>query len=1109
MRNFLICLFSLLLSYQTQAQTLYAEDDYYTTTSGNALTMSVLDNDFSMSGSFGAIQITAPPLSGADIILLAEGLVVYIPPAGFVGDDVFTYSISDFFGGTASAEVYISVIAGCPDLFAVISAIEPIFCYGECTAILQIAVWGGTEPYSVVWENGSTGMAIDLVCAGLHSAYVTDGTGCTTIATLFVNEAPQIEVITTANPSNITLGESSQLNAVATGGTAAYSYEWWPSTGLNNAFIPNPIATPTSTTTYLVYVTDSFGCTVSQYVVVGVGGGGGSIVAFDDYYEIPSSGPFTMNVLSNDIFPGSVFPSITGGPSNGTATASGNYIIYVPNPLFSGYDTLTYSICTFLGECSTATVVIYVNTGGGGSCDDFSVFINVPTYTLCGGECNGTAYPIVTGGTPPYTYMWSNGSTSIPLINACPGVYLLTVADSNGCTFTAAITFAEAPAIVATAVATPSTITFGGSSQLIADASGGTAPYAFQWTPSTSLSNPNISNPIASPAVTTTYLVTVVDANGCTAQYPVVVSVGGGGCDLFPMVSTTLPSCWGACNGSMAVTVMGGTPPYSYQWMGPGGFLCMGDICNNLCPGEYILVITDATGCAHTSVINIVSTSPPLVVTTTTDTPVITPGETATITSIANGGNPPYFYQWNTGEAGTTAQATSAGIYCVTVTDANGCTAQSCVTITENPFFPITVIADTVYIEAGQTTIIDPLANDVGTGALNLLSAVSEAPFTIDYDNDEITLLAPDSPDTLYISYVVADATGATGTGTIVVIVLPAGTCDSNCVWPGDADNDGVANNFDVLNIGLAYGFTGVARADQSIAWYGHSAADWSDSFSDGTNFKFADSNGGGLINAADTAAITLNYGLTHGKNEADSETGAPMFFMLDNQTGTEVGDVITLSILLGDAANLITDFYGIGYSINYDGTLLQLTQLSLPATSWAGNDANTLFFKKNLGNGQTDAALTRIDQTNVSGQGLIAQATFVIIENIDGKNEESAGFDLSFSLDNVKCISNTGLEIPVDGQSFNLSNTSTPQQGVTDMVKIYPNPVQGNLHVQAQQATKMQITNLLGQTVYQTNTMGSETHTIDTHQWQTGLYLLTVDTAQGKQVFKILVEGK
>lgn len=1108
MRYFLFCLFSLMLTFQSQAQTLYAEDDYYTTISGNALTMSVLDNDFSITGSFGEIVISAPPVSGAELMLVPGGLIVYIPPAGFVGDDVFTYTLTDFFGGTASANVYVTVIEGCPDLFAVLTATSPIVCYGSCNAVMTIAVWGGTEPYSVVWETGETGMTISNVCSGLHSAYVTDGSGCTTIATLFINEAPQISVTTSANPAIIDLGDSSQLNAVVSGGTPPYAFQWWPATGLSNPSISNPIATPTTVTTYMVYVTDANGCTANQYVVVGVDGGGGGILAVDDYYESPAPGPFTMNVLSNDVYSGSVAISISGAPSYGTATVSGEYIIYVPNPLFAGYDTLSYTICNFFGECSTATVVIYVNPGGG-SCDDFVVNINVFSYSLCSGECTGTAIPVVTGGTPPYTYMWSDGSTAPSLNNACAGLYILTVADSNGCSYTATVLFTESPSMVATAVASPSVINAGETSQLNAAVTGGTPPYSFQWTPQATLSNAGISNPVAAPSATTTYLVVVTDANGCTAQYPVVVIVGGGGGCVLTTMNAISPTCWGGCDGSMFVSVTGGTPPYSYQLSGPDGFFSISNPVTNLCAGEYLLVVMDAAGCALTSNFVLTDSATPIAVTTTTDNPVLAPGETATINVIANGGVSPYFYQWNTGQVGSTIEVSSAGNYCVTVADANGCIAEGCITIADEPFFPLTLNNDTVYVEVGQIALIDPLANDDGIGPLQLVSAVSEAPFTIDYDNDQISLTAPGEPGTIYISYVVVDAMGVTATGTIVMVVVPAGTCNSYCVWPGDTDNDGVANNFDVLNIGLGYGFNGVARADQSIGWYAHSASDWDNSFSDGTNFKYADSDGNGSINAADTTAISLNYGMTHGKNEGESELGAPMYFMLENQTGSEIGDIITLNIHLGDASNPVTDFYGIAYSISYDATLLQLTQLNLPPASWAGTAGNTLFFRKNVGNTQTDAALTRTDQTNVSGQGLIAQATFVIIENIDGKNEEETSFDLSFDLQNIRCISNTGLEIPVDGQNFNLSNTSTLPEEATNDILIYPNPAKGSLHIQASQALKIQVMNILGQTVYQNNRPESETLTIDTRQWQTGLYLVSVSDSKGKQqVFKVMVEA-
>lgn len=1091
-----------------QAQTIAAADDYYTTTLGTPIFMPVLLNDFSITGYFGEVLITTPPISGAEVVSLPDGVLSYLPAEGFVGEDVFTYTVSNDLGATASAVVYVTVIAGCPDLYAYITTTTPILCNGVCNGSAVLSVWGGTPPYTITWTDFlGTGYVINNLCAGAYTTTVTDATGCSTVSNIYLAEAAPTTVNVSVNPPVIGPGGFALLQATISGGAAPYTYQWSPTTWLVNTSAANPIASPPATTTYVVTVTDSNGCIASGFGIVVVDTGAGAVTANDDYYETPSAGPFTMNVLDNDVYSDTVAPTIIDTPNNGTATASGAFIIYVPNPGFSGYDTLQYIICNAFSVCSTATVVIYVNTGGSG-CSSLLAEVSAANTQLCYNTCTGSATVTAWGGTPPYAYTWSNGSTLATAANLCAGTNTVVVTDAAGCTTNQSVIFTETPPLVATAVATPAEITIGQTTQLNAAASGGTPPYSYQWMPSAGLNNPLLPNPIASPNFTTTYLLTVTDANGCTAQYPLVVMVTGGGCDLTPIVNVTMPVCFGECAGSLAASVVGGTPPFTYQWTGPDGFTSTATFITGLCPGIYTLLIADAMGCIINQAYTITALSPLLAI-STESTPVQIPaGGSATITSTTTGGTPPYTYLWNTGQTSSSITITDAGTYCISVTDSNGCTDEECRTVTAEPVTPLNAQDDFVYAETGQTLTINPLANDTGTNTLTLLTVLATIDVNVDYENGTITLTAPDEPGAYLITYLITDATGTVATGTITLTVLPPAECVEDCVWPGDANNDGIANNYDVLNLGLAYDFTGTARLDQSIGWYAHSADNWANNFANGLNFKFADCNGNGTINAQDTTAISLNYGLTHGKNTDDTQTGAPLFFSLSNQTGTGVGDTISLWIHLGNAANPVTDFYGIAYTLNYDGAFLQLAHLTLANDAWVGNTANTLLFKKTTSANQTDVALTRTNQTNTSGQGIVGKASFVIIENIDGKNEENLSYTLNFSITSVRCITNAEAEIPVNPENYTLTATTdnTLPSNAFFQTRIYPNPAQNLLHINAPAGAVVQVYNLTGQLICQQQLTTPAT-TLSVHTWQKGMYLLTISTSAGKKTYKLLVQ--
>lgn len=927
-----------------QAQTLVATDDYYTTMENYPLLMPVLLNDYTTAGFLGGVSITTLPISGASVTVNPGGLVSYIPPPGFIGNDSFTYSISNSLGDVATANVNVLVVATCPELSANISTPNNMLCNGLCNGELYATAWGGTPPYNYSWSNGVDGPpALMGLCFGFYTVTVTDANGCVAILNSNLFQAPPLTVNLTAAPSIIAPGGGSQLNALVFGGTSPYTFNWSPSTAISTTTIPNPLIAPSVSTLYSVTVTDANGCTAQSAVMVSVGPPLAPI-AVNDYFEMSTTSAatsYTLHVLDNDTITGPVTITISDGPNFGTAAVVSNYIVYQPLTGFSGYATFTYTICTPSGNCASATVVLFFS---------------------------------------------------------------------------------------------------------------------------------------------------------------------GSGCDLIVGISSVNPTCdWGSCNGTLAAMVTGGTPPYTYQWTGPDGFLSNANLITNVCPGNYVLIVTDAMGCIQFNNSVIVVFAPDAIISASALS--IMPGETTTLTALPDGGIPPYFYLWNTGETSSNITVSTPGNYCVTIIDSNGCDFSTCITITDAVISPPIALTDTIYTQVGQTAVIAPLLNDIGTAPLSLLSAISELSLIIDYDNNLISITNSDAPDTLYINYIFSDATGAIGNGTIVVIVLPDDACTLNCVWPGDTDNNGTANNFDVLNIGLAYDFTGAPRGDQSTGWYAHFAADWPGEFADGVNHKFADANGNGTVNAADTTAISLNYGLTHGKNGSSSSSGAPLFYNFESQSGTNIGDTISLTIHLGNTDNPLTNFYGIAYSVNYDGTLLHLAQLNAPGSTWAGNTANSLFFTKDIGSSQTDAAFTRINHANVSGQGVIAQATFVIIENIDGKNETKASVDMLFSITNARCISNNGNEIELSPQDLTLTYTSAnnPIQNAA-AISIYPNPAGNTVNLQLPEATQVQLFDITGKILYAA-TLPQGTQTLNTAQLPNGFYFINLNGSRQKTTQKLVVQ--
>ena len=157
-----------------------------------------------------------------------------------------------------------------------------------------------------------------------------------------------------------------------------------------------------------------------------------------------------------------------------------------------------------------------VSLGNAVNIDKISVSID-STDVLCFGNCNGTASSTVQFGTAPFSYLWSPGAlTSQNITGLCKGDYTLQVTDSKGCVAIDSITINEPGYFSVTANSI--TICEGQMQNVQATASGGTAPYTYNWSPGTGLSSTTVENPMANPAVTTTYTVSVDDANLCPTQ---------------------------------------------------------------------------------------------------------------------------------------------------------------------------------------------------------------------------------------------------------------------------------------------------------------------------------------------------------------------------------------------------------------------------------------------------------------------------------------------------------------------------------------------------------------------------------------------------------------
>lgn len=365
---------------------------------------------------------------------------------------------------------------------------------------------------------------------------------------------------------------------------------------------------------------------------------------------------------------------------------------------------------------SVDRVFLYNYTSATAYYDDINiggVSLNVsasPTDVLCFGDSTGTATASVSGGTPSYTYAWSNGGNGATISALSAGTYGVTVTDGLGCQGSASTTVGS-PTAITSAVSPMDALCHGDSTGSAGvNASGGTPGYTYLW------SNGDTSqNAGGLPAGS--YMVTVTDGNACTHvdsgtvnEPPLLV--------LAPQV--TEPSCNGLSDGSITMVPSGGTPGYFYTWN--TGATSAG--ISGLSAGTYTVFVSDSLGCSDGSIIQLGEPSP--IVSSSTSTPVSCNGDDdGAIDLTVTGGSPSYTYLWSNGSTSEDPSGLAGGTYTVVVTDSNGCSIMDTVVVSE----PAAI--------NHSATILDDTG--LGNGAIDLAVSGGVSPYTFQWSNGATT----------------------------------------------------------------------------------------------------------------------------------------------------------------------------------------------------------------------------------------------------------------------------------------------------------------------------------------------------------------------------------
>lgn len=278
-----------------------------------------------------------------------------------------------------------------------------------------------------------------------------------------------------------------------------------------------------------------------------------------------------------------------------------------------------------------------------------------------------------------------------------------------------------------------------------------------------------------------------------------------------------------------------------------------------------------------------------------------------------------------------------------------------------------------------------------------------------------------------------------------------ATNAQSLVVWPGDANNNGVVNNIDLLHLGLGYNFFGIPRAATNTEWAPQPATPWSlPSAIDSLNQVYADCNGDGVINYLyDAFPIYVHYGKTHGIPHDETFTpgvsgvDVPIYLERDPvQPPVGPGDMVELSLGLGTSAFPAEDFYGIAFSILIDTLAVDVDQIQLDFSdvSWANPDFDRIHGTYRASSSRLDVAWVRTDRNNRDGFGTFGKVRFIIIDDVISLQQPQ--FELRIDsirmidrFGNIKAVAGDTLQIPVNEEVL-----EAPAPGSGEDIKLQMN---------------------------------------------------------------------
>ena len=529
-----------------------------------------------------------------------------------------------------------------------------VTCAGASNGSATLTVNGGTGADTYLWSNFETTQNLTNIPGGTYRVIITDANGCKHEDSVIITEPLPMTAAVRVTNVLCNGGNTGSVVVTVAGGTPAvggYTYTW------------SPIASSVDSVsgvgpgTYTVTATDSHGCSV---IASGTVTQPASAVSFSTVVD-----SITCHNSNN----GSISVLASGGAGGYTYNWTGG----MTTSSISGLSSGTYSVTVKdANGCSASSSTTLSNPS---AITSNVVGVNV----TCAGAANGSATLTVNGGTPGYTYLWSTFAATQSLTNLSGGTYRVIITDAHGCEHRDSVIITEPLPMSATVRVTNVLCNGGNTGSVVVTVAGGTPAvggYTYAWSPVAS-SVDSVSG--VGPG---TYTVTATDSHGCSVIASGTVTQPATALSVLSNVVNV--SCGGVADGSISLSVNGGTPGYSFAW-------ASGQHTQNisgLSAGIYTVTVSDVNGCSK--IVSDTVKAPIPITASIVGTNVTCAGaNNGSATLTVGGGTLPYTFLWSNFSGSQNIDSLTGGWYYVIITDGYGCQKRDSIKILEP--LPLTV----------------------------------------------------------------------------------------------------------------------------------------------------------------------------------------------------------------------------------------------------------------------------------------------------------------------------------------------------------------------------------------------------------------------------------